>query len=173
MATSLVKWMIAAAFFSFPQNKGTDITIKHPFYVSVTEIDQNAKDKTLEISCKIFINDFETALEKTFNSKVDLNNAKSKDANDKMISAYIMKHFQIAVDGKPQPLQFVGSEDKSESVWSYFQVNNVASVKKIDIRTNILYESFESEINILHVTVSGNRKSLEVTNPSSNASFEW
>ncbi|HEX4372324.1 MAG TPA: DUF6702 family protein [Puia sp.] len=173
MATSLVKWMIAAIIFSFPQNKETDITTKHPFYVSVIEIDQNAKDKTLEISCKIFINDLETALEKTFNTKVDLNNAKSKDANDKMISTYIMKHFQIAVDGKPQQLQFVGSENKSESVWSYFQVNNIASVKKIDIKSNILYESFESEINILHVTVSGNRKSLEVTNPNNSASFEF
>ncbi|HEY4875503.1 MAG TPA: DUF6702 family protein [Puia sp.] len=173
MATSLVKWMITAIIFSFPQNKATDITIKHPFYVSVTEINHNPKDKTLEISCKIFINDFETALEKTFSSKVDLDNAKNKDANDKLISSYITKHFQIVVDGKPQQLQFVGSENKSESVWSYFQVNNIASVKKIDIKSNILYESFESEINIIHVTVSGNRKSLEVTNPNSNASFEW
>ena len=173
MATSLVKWMIAALIVGFSQNKTTGITTKHPFYVSVTEIDHNPKDKELEISCKIFINDFETALEKTFNSKVDLNNPKNKDANDKIISQYIMKHFQVVVDGKPQQLQFVGSEDKSESVWSYFQVNNIASVKKIDIKSNILYESFESEINILHITVSGNRKSMEVTNPNSNASFEW
>jgi hypothetical protein len=173
MATSLVKWMIAALIVNFPLNKGVDITTKHPFFVSVTEINHNPKDKTLEISCKIFINDFETALEKAFNSKIDLNNARNKNANDKMISDYIGKHFQIAVDGKLQQLQFVGSENKSESVWSYFQVNNIGSVKKIDIKSNILYESFESEINILHVTVSGNRKSLEVTNPNSSASFEW
>ncbi|HLY68307.1 MAG TPA: DUF6702 family protein [Puia sp.] len=173
MATSLVKWIIAGLIFIFSQNKETDITTNHPFYVSVTEINHNPKDKTLEISCKIFINDFETVLEKTFNSKVDLNNAKYKEANDKMISQYIMKHFLIAVDGRPQTLQFVGCENKAESVWSYFQVDNIPSVKKIDINSNILYESFESEINILHVTVGGNRQSVEVTNPNTKASFKW
>jgi hypothetical protein len=172
MATSLVKWMIAAIFFSLSQNNAAALA-KHPFYVSVTEINHNAKDKTLEISCKIFTNDFEAALEKTFNSKVDLHNVKDKNDTDKKIREYIMRHLQISVEGKGQQLQFVGSENKEEGTWSYFQINNIISVKKIDIRNNILYESFESEINIMHVTVSGNRKSLEITNPNSTASFVW
>ena len=41
----------------------------HPIYVSVTEIQHNAKDKTLEISCKIFTSDFEAILK----SKTKLN----------------------------------------------------------------------------------------------------
>jgi hypothetical protein len=145
----------------------------HPFYVSVTEINHNAKDKTLEISCRVFINDFETSLEKAFKTKVDLSNAKNKNDNDKMIREYVARHLQISVDGKAQSLQYVGCENKSESTWCYFQINNVPSVRKIDIRNDILYESFASEINIIHVTVSGNRKSLEVANPNSAAGFEF
>ena len=34
----------------------------HPIFVSVTQIDHNATDKTLEISCKIFTDDFEQTL---------------------------------------------------------------------------------------------------------------
>lgn len=173
MAASLVKWMIIAWIFSFQPNNSYSLPEKHPFYVSVTEINHNAKDKTLEISCKIFTNDFESTLEKAFNTKVDLNNVKDKNAADKLISNYIIKHLQIKVDGKLQQLQFVGSENKEEGTWSYFQVNNVATLKRIDVMNNILYESFASEINIMHVTVMGNRKSLEITNPNSNASFEW
>ncbi|SRR5579871_193230 len=173
MATSLVKWMIAALIFSFAQNNGVYSSNNHPFYVSVTEINHNAKDKTLEISCKMFTNDFEKALEKVFHTKADLTEPKDKNASDKMIFEYIQKHLQIKVDGKLQPLQFVGSENQAEATWSYFQVNNVPAVKRIDVMNNILYETFESEINIMHVSVMGNRKSLEVTNPNSNASFEW
>ena len=173
MAASLVKWMIIAWMFNLQQNNLYSVKEKHPFYVSVTEINHNAKDKTLEISCKIFTNDFESALEKAFNTKVDLNNPKDKNAADKLISNYIIKHLQIMVDGKLQQLQFVGSENKEEGTWNYFQVNNVPSVKKIEVMNNILYESFASEISIMHVTVMGNRKSLEITNPNSNASFEW
>ena len=38
----------------------------HPIFVSVTEIEHNAKDKTLEISCKIFTDDFEKTLRLTY-----------------------------------------------------------------------------------------------------------
>ena len=37
---------------------------RHPFYVSVTEIQENTKDKILEIACKIFTYDFENDLGK-------------------------------------------------------------------------------------------------------------
>src|SRR5579862_8048054 len=151
MATSLVKWMIAALIFSFAQNNGVYSSNNHPFYVSVTEINHNAKDKTLEISCKIFTNDFETTLEKAFKTKVDLRSIKDKNENDKKINDYIISHLKINVDGKPVQVQFVGSEIKEEGTWSYFQINNIPAVKRIDIRNSILYESFESEINIMHV----------------------
>jgi hypothetical protein len=173
MVTSVVKWMIAVLVFSFPPADTADFSMPHPFYVCVTEINHNAKDKILEISCKIFTNDFESTLEKAFQTEVDLTHPKDKDATDKMIGIYIEKHLQIKVDGKPQSLQYVGSEKKNEATWCYFQVNNIPSVKRIDISNNILYEMFASQINIMHVTVSGIRKSLEITNPTGNASFEF
>ncbi len=145
----------------------------HPLYVTVTEINHNAKDKTLEISCKIFTNDFEAALEKVNHTKTDLSDPKSKNAADKAISEYISKHFQIKVDGKPVTLEFVGSEKQTDATWSYFQVSNIASVKKIDIMNNLLYETFEGQIAIMHVTVSGNRKSTKISSPEANAEFDF
>jgi hypothetical protein len=173
MAESLVKWMIVLSVFNFEPGNMVFRESVHPFYVSVVEINHNAKDKILEISCKTFTNDFEAALEKTFNTKIDLNNPKSKEANDKMIATYTSRHLELKIDGKPALLQFVGSEIREEGYWSYFQVNNIPAVKRLDVSTSILYESFETEINILHVTVGGTRKSLEVTNPTNNASFDF
>src|SRR5579862_8920555 len=108
MATSLVKWMIIPIFISLFQSRGIERPANHPFYVSVTEINHNAKDKTLEISCKIFTNDFETTLEKAFKTKVDLRSIKDKNENDKKINDYIISHLKINVDGKPVQVQFVG-----------------------------------------------------------------
>ena len=48
----------------------------HPFYVSVTEINQNASAKTLEISCKFFMEDFEQTLEKAYKAQLDISLAK-------------------------------------------------------------------------------------------------
>jgi uncharacterized protein DUF6702 len=179
MAASLFKWFAVYAFlFSYNGSKNKfekEDVLKHPLYVTVTEINHNAKDKTLEVSCKIFTNDFEGALEKTLNTKIDLAEPKDKAAADKLVNDYIVKHLQIKVDGKPVTLQFVGSEKEkeTEATWTYFQVNNIPSAKKVDIFNNLLYESFNNEINLIHITVMGNRKSTKLDYPATNAEFEF
>ena len=158
MAASLFKWLILLA---------------HPLYITVTEIDHNAKDKTLEISCKMFTNDFEAALEKTAHAKVDLSDVKSKTVTDKLIADYVEKHLSLKVDGRPVVLQFVGSEKEADGTWSFFQVTNISSVKKIDVSNSLLYDNFNQEINIMHASVGGVKKSTRLDYPASAASFEF
>jgi hypothetical protein len=145
----------------------------HPLYITVTEISHNAKDKILEVSCKAFTNDLETVLEKMTKTKVDLSSPTDKKAADKLIEAYVEKHLLLKCDGKPVSLHFIGSEKEADGTWSYFQVNDIAAVKRIDVVNNLLYDGFEQEINIMHVTVGGDRKSYRLDYPASDASFQF
>ena len=145
----------------------------HPLYISVTEISHNPKDKILEVSCKMFTNDLETALEKMSKTRVDLSVAKDKAASDKLIADYVERHLRLRLDGKAAVLHFVGSEKENDGTWSYFQVNEVSAVKKIDIMNNLLYDSFEQEINIMHVSVGGEKKSTRLNYPDVNTSIEF
>ncbi len=173
MAASLFKWLSLSAFLFLNNKKEITNEKLHPLYVTVTEINHNAKDKTLEISCKIFTNDFEAAIEKTFHTKTDLSQPKDKKAADKLVSDYIQKHLQIKADGKQAALEFVGSEKETDATWSYFQVSNIASVKKLEITNSLLYETFDGEINLMHVTVSGNRKSMKLNSPETSAVLDF
>ncbi len=74
----------------------------------------------------------------------------------------------IKLDGKPVVLEFVGYEVEGASLWSYFQVKNVASVQKIEVSNNLLYEMYDSQISIVHAQAGGNKKSTRVTNPETN-----
>lgn len=145
----------------------------HPLYISVTEINHNSKDKILEISCKLFTNDFESALEKMSGGRVDLSAAAQKTASDKLIDVYVEKHLRLRVDGRPVALHFIGSEKENDGTWSYFQVNDVPTVKKIEVVDELLYDSFNQQINILHVTVGGQRKSTRLDCPEANATFDY
>jgi hypothetical protein len=145
----------------------------HPLYITVTEINHNAKEKILEVSCKVFTNDLETVLEKVAGARVDLSAPKDKPASDKLISAYVEKHLRLKVDGKPVQLHFIGSENEADGTWSYFQVNDVPSVKKIDAGDDLLYDGFNQQINIMHVTVGGQRQSTRLDYPEANASFQF
>jgi len=145
----------------------------HPLYIAVTEINYNAKDKILEVSCKVFTNDFETVLGKMAGAKVDLSSAKDKAASDKLIVDYVGRHLRLKVDGKPVQLHFVGSENEEDGTWSYFQVNDIQAAKRIDVGNDLLYDGFNQQINIMHVTVGGQRQSMRLDYPDANASFQF
>jgi hypothetical protein len=85
----------------------------------------------------------------------------------------VQKHLLIKADGKPVALQFLGYEQDEEGIVSYYQVNNIASVKKLDITDNILFEYKEQQISIIHATVNGNKKSTKLVNPEDKYSFEF
>lgn len=170
MALLFYKWLTIFTLFNSKPLPAADY---HPFYVSVTEINHNAADKNLEISCKIFTDDFETVLAKNYNTRVDLWHPKNKEQTDKLITDYIRKHLVIKLDGKPINLEYVGFERENEAVWSYLQVTNVGAPKKVEIMNNILYDTYNEEINIMHVSVGGNRKSTKLNYPDVSASFEF
>ncbi|HEV3326753.1 MAG TPA: DUF6702 family protein, partial [Puia sp.] len=75
--------------------------------------------------------------------------------------------------GKPVQLHFVGSENEEDGTWSYFQVNDVPTVKRIDAGNDLLYDSFAQQINIMHVTVGGQRQSTRLDCPMANATFQY
>ena len=137
----------------------------HPIYVSVTEIEHNAKENTLEISCKIFTGDLEAILRKNNKIKVDLLAPTDKKAMDALVSNYIQQHLKITVNEKPVKLSFVGYEQNEETIQSYFQVDEVRSIKSIEVQDNILYEYKSAQISIIHVIANGKRKSTKLNNP--------
>ena len=183
MASSFYKWLVISpvAFVGFFGSSlfESSITLHqeaeglHPFHVSVVEINHNAADKTLEISCKIFTDDFEKVLAKNYQTRVDLINPADKKAMDSVVKKYIFSHFSVSVDGKPGNLVYVGFERDAEAVFSYVQIDNVPSVKKVDVTNKLMYDMFDDQVNIVHVIVNGNRKSTKLDYPSTAASISF
>ena len=164
MAGFLFKWLIVGGFLL-----GDPAPVAHPIYVSVTEIEHNAKEKTLEISCKMFTDDFERVLAKNYQSKVDLINPPDKAAMDTLVKKYLFSHLSLKANGKPAVFSYLGFENIKEAVYGYIEVENVAVLNKTDISTNIMYDLFDDQINIIHVIIKGNHKSTKLNYPDTNA----
>ena len=168
MITLLYKYLFAIALLGFSNN---NLQEKHPIFVSVTTIDHNAANKTLEISCKIFTDDFEKCLRKNYNKKVDLLDPALNETMKPLVNNYIQRHLSISADGKLTSLKFLGFEQQEEGIISYFEVANIATVKKIEVTDSILYEAKPEQIEIIHVTVAGKRQSNRLNNPETKTSF--
>lgn len=171
MAASGFKWLlIPLAGLLLMSGKNPE---PHPIHISVIEINHNPTDKTLEISCKIFTDDFEKILAKNYKTKTDLTNPPNKAAMDSLVKKYIFSHLSIKADGRVVPVQYVGFESEGDAVYSYVEVDNIPSVKKVDVSANLMYDMFEDEIIIIHTIVGGKRISNKLEFPAKETSFSF
>ena len=181
MVPLLFKWLtLSLLAFGTPDPgesiaAGTPIAaeVRHPFYVSVTEIAHNPQSKSLEITCKIFADDLEDILKKNYKTTVNLTSAAQQEQNNRLVADYFTRHLALATDGRPVKLSFVGFEKDSESAYCYFEVSNIAALKKLDVSNSILQDLTSEQINIMHVTVNGSRKSYKLNFPNKQASFTF
>jgi hypothetical protein len=86
---------------------------------------------------------------------------------------YISKHLAILANGKALKLNFIGFEKEAESVYCYFETEKVGAVKKLDVTDSILQDFSDKQINIIHVVVNSNRRSLKLDYPDKLASFSF
>lgn len=179
MVKFLFKWLVTGAFLlpalcavNHPVLLSGNKAL-HPFYVSVTEFNHNQKENTLEISCKLFADDFENTLKTQYKTVVDISNPKDSGQVEKLVYDYLQKRLILKANGKPVVTQFVGFEKENEAVWCYLQVNNVTRLKKLEIINSLLYEMYDTQIGIMHAVSGGARKSIRLTHPNTNAVFEW
>ena len=127
------------------------VSFFHPYYISMTEIEHDKTNNSLEISVRIFTDDLEKTIRQAYNGKVDLLNNSEKANSEKLIQQYITKHLSLKADNKNLNLQFIGFESEEGSIWSYFEIDNIGSIKTLEITNTILYDYKEEQINFMHI----------------------
>lgn len=172
MAAVFYKWLLFCSWWLVTGGQHHSVS-KHPFYISVTEINFNTSDKTLEVSCKMFADDLEQIIEKNNHVQLDISSGKDKAKFDNYIPAYVKNHLSISVDGKTGNLSYIGFEKESESAYCYFQLENISALKKIDINNSLLHDYTPDQVNIIHVMVNGKRQSIKLDYPNRKASFNF
>ena len=145
----------------------------HPIFVSVTEIEHNAKESRLEISCRIFSNDIEASLRNQTKLKLDVLHPSDKSQMNVLMSNYINAHLKIWVNDKLLPVQYLGYEKDEEAIRVYLMAENVKKVKTLKVDDSILYEYKPEQISLIHATIEGERKSTKLNNPESTAIFSY
>lgn len=149
------------------------LNIFHPFYVSVTEIEYNKNTRTVQVSVRVFFDDFEKALEKKYKTKVNILKPANRKAVDVWIAAYLKDHLKINANGKILDLKYQGYEIEEDAAWCYFETAELEAVTQLNIENNILFEQHSSQSNMIHAIVNGKRKSTKLDNPKSTAMFTF
>lgn len=157
MALFLIKFEIMIALFcSF-------LLFLHPIHLSVSEISYSEKDKALQITSRIFIDDLETSIRKKLNQpELDILKPTGGQSTDQLVSAYINDHFKVKLDNKPQKLSYLGHEIEDAAIICYIEIEKVKKFKTLEVFNDIIQETHEDQSNLIHVTYKGPVKSLRL-----------
>src|SRR4051812_6126397 len=99
-------------------------SFKHPFYLSVTDLKYNARERALQGSVKLFINDLETALKKIHHQTIDLVNPKDTLKIQKLLFEYLNQRLKVTVNKEPKNYNLIGFEREQEAIWVYIEIKN-------------------------------------------------
>lgn len=132
----------------------------HAFHTSLTEIQYNPKEKSLEVSIRMFTDDLETALTK-FNNGQKIMVGGKNDNSDAVLSKYIQQHFAIISPQKQKkPLSFIGKELEGDATWIYVEIPNSQDFKGCFLYNNLMQEMFDDQTNLVNFLYLGNKKTF-------------
>ena len=146
----------------------------HPIHLSVTEVNYSVKDKTFQITSRIFIDDLELSIRAAKKeNELNLLEPGSGRKTEDLAAEYLAKHLKVKIDGKPVALQFLGSEVEDVALICYIESPVIKKFKTIEVMNDVIQETHADQSNLVHVSFSGQVKSARLMreNPSEIFTF--
>ncbi|HET8753284.1 MAG TPA: DUF6702 family protein [Salinimicrobium sp.] len=135
----------------------------HKFYLSVTEIEYNSENKSLQVISRVFTDDMEAVLKERYNSEIFLTRKKEHPDADAFLKKYIEQRLKIVVNGELQKLNYLGKKYDNDQLVLFIEVENVPEIKSISVENKILTGLFPDQKNVVHIEFQGKTKSLLLT----------
>ena len=146
----------------------------HPIHLSVTEIQFSEKDKALQITTRIFIDDLELSLRNKLNQPdLDILLPQTGLTLDQMTADYLKEHLKVKLEGKPQIIKLLGHEIEDVAVIFYIEIENVKKIKVMEVHNDVIMETHEDQSNIIHVTYKGPIKSVRLLRDKPSEVFKF
>jgi hypothetical protein len=130
----------------------------HDFHTSITRMDFNTKEKSFEVSIRVFTDDLEKtlALENNGQKFTVLNN----DKNNPFIEKYIRKHFNLLNNQRQKrAYTYIGKEQEADATWIYIEIPMGDNTAGLTLQNDVMHEVFDDQINLVNLKLNATKKS--------------
>jgi|TARA_R100000687_G_scaffold79194_1_gene73248 hypothetical protein len=137
-------------------------TVAHKFYISVTSVEYSDKDRALQITTRIFIDDFEKVLQERYGIKGSLATREESDMADAYIEKYLRTKFMVEINDRPVDFDFLGKEYDNDIMICYLEVPKIdmSTATSISVENEVLMDIFEEQKNVVHFKLGNQKKSF-------------
>lgn len=144
----------------------------HKFYVSIYQINFNQKEKRLEITSRIFIDDMNAVLKLKYNKITQLASKEETAEDVALMKKYIAENFTLKINGIAKPINYLSNEVESNVLICYFNIKEISKIKSLEIVNTALIDLNSQQQNIIQTTIYDKRQSLLLTDNNPKGSIK-
>jgi hypothetical protein len=140
----------------------------HDIHLSKCDVEYNKEEKAVQVSLRVFIDDFELALTEKGASNLFLCTKKEHPEAQNYMEAYLRENFKIETDDKQLSFDFIGKEISEDlaAVWCYLEIPNVEFERNFTVINKVFMELYADQRNIVKVKLDKNTKEHFLFDPS-------
>ncbi len=132
----------------------------HKYYISVTQVDFIENKQSVQLTTRIFIDDFEKVLRERYDENLVLGGKNESKSVDKYIETYLKDKIKVNINGKDMNLIFIGKEYDIDIMQCYIGIEKVKKINSIEITNQVLFDLFEEQQNMIKTKINSKQKSF-------------
>lgn len=132
----------------------------HRFYVGIYQVDFVPQKKRLEITTRIFMDDLNDALTKTYKKQTNIGDQKETPEDVTLMKKYLSDKFKIYLNGQLKAMNFHSHEQENNVIICYLTVKEVPKITKMEVENTILTELHDEQQNIIQFNNNGKKQNL-------------
>ena len=134
------------------------VEASHRYHTSLTRMDYNDKEKSVEITMQLFTHDLIPMLERQAKKKVDLETTPNID---KLILDYVSKNF-VLIDrnNKQRDPIWVGKELEVDIALVHIEIPLAEGLQGAQLKNTIFFEGFPEQTNFVTARFDGKKSDL-------------
>ncbi len=139
------------------------LSLSHPIHISVTNIDYSLDKKKINISFRLFLDDFDKIVSEKYGIELNIGKKNEHKNSNKYINKYIYENFLIKLNEKDvNSKKIVFNKRKIEdiTIWLYYEIDYKTKLKNIEITNTLMTDLYKDQKNLLIFTYKNIQKAL-------------
>ena len=132
----------------------------HPYYVSTLDIDYRPEREALQITMRVFTDDWQLMLNTHYDKTLRLDPDTDTEKVLTHSSDYFQQHLELNLNGTDVTPSVLGKEYQDDQLLLYLEIAGVAELQTLAVSNRILFAELEGQQNIVRIKTPTKRKSF-------------
>jgi hypothetical protein len=144
----------------------------HPYYVSTLEIDYRPDLSALQITMRVFTDDWQLMLNTHYDKNIRLDPDTDTEQVVTYSADYLQQHLELNLNAKEVTPIVLGREYQDDQLVLYLEVAGISELQTLAVSNRILFSELEGQQNIVRIKTPTKRKSYLQTQGRARNLFE-